>query len=121
MDIQEMRKITEPRLRRLALADYIETLPHKAVEDICEARFDGLNVTVFNMGTVAVDCKTPCCIAGHAWAIWGDGSWATMREAKSVLGLGTNALFLGQFLDKVSDILEDITPAQAAAALRIIS
>ena len=115
------------------LADFIEKLPHRAVVEATEDQ-DTLDVEphdVFDMAHYREDfgCGTAACIAGWGYILWGDHPDADPKyldpifpdraiNESSRLNLGLEIDAADELFTPHSGHLPDITPQDAAAALR---
>jgi hypothetical protein len=115
--------------RMLELAAEIEKLPHGHFKPYEENNVCNLAIAPehsFNMTYYFDDCGSPCCIAGHAAAKyrahieapWSNGA---ARDARIWLDLTeeqANILFVPRFNFLEDYGLPDVTPSQAAQAIR---
>jgi hypothetical protein len=99
------------------LARVIEQQPHTTPDDA-----DG-----FNMARERHTCGTPCCIAGFAAEMLTDVDGNAITNFLGCTVLEGMKLYYGEFptaanpLNKPVEYMLDITPAEAAAALRALA
>lgn len=126
--------MTKPNLRRIeALADHLATLKHKprttdAIYVDGELDIEAskkLNKDRFHMGNWEFDCGAPACVAGWAAFKYGKapGTLGVSDAAAEALNIDYEWAMMMLFAPDgvVTKSLNEITPKQAAAALRRVA